>query len=238
MTTQSSDLCFVLVPGGWHGGWSYDAVSERLRTHGHQVLAVTLAGMELATEGRGSDLGPTPNLDMHIEQVTALIRDRCQARAVLCGHSYAGMVISGVAEQIPEKIAHLVYIDAYVPSNGDSCWTLTSDKFRRIFAAGARHDGRTVAVPPGLDARARPHPLASFLQAARLDRHTTPPPRTFISGGPWSGSPFIDLTRQLRGDPAWQVHEILVGHDIMNRDPEALTSILLDTAGPCRDPTS
>jgi hypothetical protein len=137
------------------------------------------------------------------------------------------MVIAGVADRLSDRLDQLVFIDAYVPDDGDSCWSLTSDSFRESFIAGARADGRWVTVPDGLDPRARPHPLASFVQSIRLGgnpRHALG--RTFISGGAWPGSPFVTLTERLRNDSDWRVHEIPVGHNIARRDPHSLAAIL------------
>lgn len=215
---------FVLVPGGWQGGWAYDRVAEMLRARGHAVRAVTPAGLEADPEAVA---GPTPNLSSHIDQVVSCIRNRGGEPVILCGHSYGGMVIAGAADAVPERIARLVFIDAYAPGDGDSCWTLTSDMFRSMFVAGAAHDGRLVAVPEGLDARARPHPLASFLQVVTLRSPAAAAlPRTFIGGGPWPGSPFVELAARLRSDPRWDVHEIPVGHNIMRRDPVTLSGVL------------
>ncbi|WP_328321914.1 alpha/beta hydrolase [Kribbella sp. NBC_00382] len=215
---------FVMVPGGWQGGWVFDEVAEELRLSGHQVEAVTLSGLEL--DGPASLENP-PNLDTHIDQVAEIINSDDEARIALCGHSYAGLVIAGVADRLADRLDHLVFIDAYVPEDGDSCWSLTSDAFRDLFIAGARTDGRWVAVPDGLDPRARPHPLPSFLQSITLAGVPTLP-RTFISGGPWPGTPFALLTERLRTDPTWQFHEIPVGHNIARRDPHSLAT-LLDT---------
>ncbi|WP_258055688.1 alpha/beta fold hydrolase [Streptomyces sp. Ru62] len=145
----------------------------------------------------------------------------------LCGHSYGGMVIAGVADRLGDRLDQLVFIDAYVPDDGDSCWSLTSDSFWELFIAGARADGRRVAVPEGLDPRARPHPLASFVQSIRLeDNPGCALKRTFISGGAWRGSPFVTLTERLRNDPGRRVHEIPVGHNIARRDPHSLAAVL------------
>jgi hypothetical protein len=78
------------------------------------------------------------------------------------------MVITGVADKIPERIYALTYIDAYIPKDGDSCWSLTNDAYRQVFVSGASNDGFTVAVPPGTDDRRRPHPLATFMQSIHL----------------------------------------------------------------------
>ncbi|MFF4911177.1 alpha/beta fold hydrolase [Streptomyces sp. NPDC001260] len=215
---------FVLVPGGWQGGWVFDAVAAELHREGHQVEAVTLTGLE--PDGP-ADMDRPPNLDTHIDQVSEIVDRGGDGPLALCGHSYGGMVIAGVADRLGDRLDQLVFIDAYVPQDGDSCWSLTSDRFRDLFMDGARDDGRWVAVPCGADPRARPHPLASFLQALRLHGGTgRAVGRTFISGGTWPGSPFTAVTERLRHDAGWRVHEIPVGHNIARRDPAALASVL------------
>jgi len=213
-----------MVPGGWQGGWAFDSVSAELRRSGHHVEAVTLSGLEL--DGP-ADVDRPPNLDTHIDQVAEIIDSSDEGPLALCGHSYGGMVIAGVADRLSDRLDELVFIDAYVPDDGDSCWSLTSDRFRELFMTGARADGRWVAVPGGLDPRARPHPLASFVQSVRLGgnpRHSLG--RTFISGGAWPGSPFVTLAERLRDDSRWRVHEIAVGHNIARRDPFSLAAVL------------
>ena len=135
-----------MVPGGWQGGWVFDAVAAELYRGGHQVEAVTLSGLEL--DGPVAVDRP-PNLDTHIDQVAEIIDRSDETPLALCGHSYGGMVIAGVADRLGDRLDQLVFIDAYVPDDGDSCWSLTSDTFRELFIAGARDDGRWVAVPDG-----------------------------------------------------------------------------------------
>jgi pimeloyl-ACP methyl ester carboxylesterase len=110
---------------------------------------------------------------------------------VLVGHSYGGMVITGAAQALPGRIRRLVYSDAYVPGDGDSCWDLTSDGFRELFAAGAGADGFSARPPAGMDPRATAHPLASFMQKIRLTGAAKDVERRdyiYLSG--WDGSPF------------------------------------------------
>lgn len=130
---------FVMVPGGWQGGWAFDSVAAELRRDGHHVEAVTLEGLE--PDGP-VDADRAPNLDTHIAQVAEIIDRGDGTPLALCGHSYAGMVIAGVADQLGDRLDQLVFMDAYVPDDGDSCWSLTSDTFRELFIAGARADGR------------------------------------------------------------------------------------------------
>ncbi|MFF0271125.1 alpha/beta fold hydrolase [Kribbella sp. NPDC004536] len=213
---------FLMVPGGWQGGWVFDDVAAELRRRGHGVEAVTLAGLE--PDGP-KDLERPANLDAHIDQVVRIVEQT--GPLALCGHSYAGLVIAGVADQLGDRLEQLVFIDAYVPVNGDSCWSLTSEAFRELFVAGAGNDGRWVEVPKGMDPRARPHPYPSFIQAIKLQNNSWPGLRhTYISGGPWPGSPFVQLTERLRNDPDWQLHEIPVGHNIARRNPQALATVL------------
>ena len=202
----------------------FDSVAAELHRNGHHVEEVTLSG--LAADGP-VDVDRPPNLDTHIDQVAEIIDGSGGSPLALCGHSYGGMVIAGVADRLGDRLDQLVFIDAYVPNGGDSCWSLTTDSFRELFIAGAGADGRWVAVPEGLDPRARPHPLASLVQSIRLTGDPRRPlGRTFISGGAWPGSPFLTLTERLRNDSGWQVHEIPVGHNIARRDPLSLAAVL------------
>ena len=107
---------FVLVHGAWHGGWCYKRVAQILRKAGHEVYTPTLTGL-----GERSHLmSPTVNLDTHVQDIGNVIRWEELSDLVLCGHSYGGMVITGVADKVPDKIKALVYLDAFVPSNGEA----------------------------------------------------------------------------------------------------------------------
>ncbi|MFJ4856061.1 alpha/beta fold hydrolase [Streptomyces sp. NPDC088730] len=214
-----------MVPGGWQGGWAFGSVAVELNRAGHQVEAVTLAGP--APDGPAAVDRP-PNLDTHIDQVAEIIEQGDGTPPALCGHSYGGMVIAGVAGRAGPRLDHLVFIDAYVPGRrgiraGPSPATASGSRSSPVpapTAGGSRsRTGSTLA---------RPHPLASFIQPVRL-RHGSghaPPARTFISGGAWPDSPFPSLTEWLRDDPARRVHELPAGHNIARRDPHGLAAIL------------
>jgi pimeloyl-ACP methyl ester carboxylesterase len=218
---------FVLVPGGWHGGWWFEPLARRLRTHGHEAYPVTATGV-----GERHHLtGPAVNLDTHVQDVLAVLDQERLTDVVLCGHSYGGMVITGVADRAPDRIAALVYCDAYVPEDGESCWELAGDGYRQLFLDGARADGFTVAPPPGLDARATGHPLASFVQAIRVTgawRRIRRREFLYLSG--WSGTPFTAQYHRLSDDPEWITHALPVGHNVMADAPDELTELLLATA--------
>jgi pimeloyl-ACP methyl ester carboxylesterase len=111
---------YVLVHGAWGGGWKFARVAERLRRRGHIVFTPTLTG---AAE-RSHLLSGNITLSTHVTDILNVFRYEDLSDVVLLGHSYGGMVITAVADKIAEKIAALVYLDAFVPENGQSLFDL------------------------------------------------------------------------------------------------------------------
>ncbi|GAA3154462.1 alpha/beta fold hydrolase [Streptomyces echinatus] len=217
---------FILVPGGWHGGWHYSGLADRLRAAGHRALPVTLTGLG----DRAHLSGPAVNLETHIEDVLAVLASEQVSDAVLVGHSYAGMVITGVADRAaPGLVRRLVYSDAYVPENGQSCWELTTEAFRQIFLSGAAADGFSVQPPPGLDPRTTAHPLASFLQRLRLtgDGLGRIATRDYVYLSGWTGTPFTELHERLAKDPEWRTHVLDCSHNVVRDALDDFQRILL-----------
>ncbi|MFI6041680.1 alpha/beta fold hydrolase [Nocardia sp. NPDC051321] len=214
---------FILVPGGWRGGWYFQPIAESLRSQGHSAFPVTLTGLGDRAHLRTA----ATNLDTHIEDVVSLVEAEEIHDAVLVGHSYAGMVIAGAASRLPDRIRRLVYCDAYVPADGESCFDLTTSGFRELFIQGARVDGHSVLPPPGPETRTTPHPLASFLQQIQLDTPPQAQRKDYIYLDGWSGTPFTDVYQRLCRDPDWHVHTLPIGHDVVADAPEALVQILL-----------
>lgn len=219
---------FVLIPGAWHGAWTFEPLARRLRAHGHHAFPLTLTGVG----DRKHLLTHSVNLDTHIEDVVNLLTDQQVTDAVLVGHSYGGMVITGAADRVPERVAGLVYVDAMVPEDGDSCWSLVTDQERGWYLEGAHETGYTSAPLPFFDARATPHPLASLLQSVRLsgglDRYRS---RDYVYATGWDGqSPFAELHERLVRDPAWRTHALASGHNVMRDAPEELLKVLLAAA--------
>ncbi|MFS2102320.1 alpha/beta fold hydrolase [Variovorax sp. Varisp85] len=211
---------FILVPGGWHGAWAFEAVGNALSGAGHEVQALTLSGL-------GDEPVGGANLDSHIDEVVQAVRGR-DASAVLVGHSYGGMVITGAADKEPSRIKAIVYADAYVPDNGASVWALATPSYRERFIAGAAADGLNCAPPAHLDSRCRPHPIATFLQAIKLTGNwRNVRSKAFIAACGWEGSPFVELYERLRLDPEWATHRLECAHDVPRLAPEALARILL-----------
>src|SRR5579863_4233762 len=123
---------FVLVHGGTRGGWCWKRVAALLRQRGHDVFTPTLTGL-----GERAHLAsPTIDLDTHIEDIISVIRAEELSEIVLCGHSYGGMVVTGVADRIAEKIRSLVYVDALVPKDGECAFDLLDPTVRKRMSDG------------------------------------------------------------------------------------------------------
>jgi pimeloyl-ACP methyl ester carboxylesterase len=218
---------FVLIPGGWRGGWTFADFVARLKRAGHEAYAVTLSSLDEVPEPSGANI----NLDTHIADVIELLTVEDLSEVILCSHSYGGMVASGVADRAPERIAAMAYLDAFVPANGQSWWALAGEHFRQIIIEQTRHDGLTVRPPAGRDSRRRPHPIGSFLQALHPTRAEKPMPRLFVYATGWSATPFTAQYERLRDDPAWQVHTLACGHDLINEASDEVFEILTRVAG-------
>jgi len=214
----------VLVAGGWHGGWALAPVAKELRAHGHEVFTPTLTGLG----ERSHLLHAGVNLDTHIEDVANVLRFEDLTGVILCGHSYAGMVITGVADRLSERIASLVYVDAFVPQDGESWWDLAGDRYRQIALDRSRADGLGVVPPEHLDSRCTPHPLATFRQAIRLTgRWRAVREKVFIYATGWAETPFTSTYEALKADAAWTVRELPTRHDVIRYAPQDFVAIVL-----------
>jgi pimeloyl-ACP methyl ester carboxylesterase len=217
---------FILVPGGWHGGWYFETLAEALRARGHRAYPVTLAGLGQRRQQLHADI----NLDTHIQDVLDLLRTQRLREVVLVGHSYAGMVLSGTIDRAPDLVRAAIYCDAYVPEDGQSCFDLVNDTFREFFLKGAAADGFTVAPPSHLDRRATPHPLATLLQRLRVKSPLPAIPLGYIYLSGWSETPFKHVYERLRASPQWRTFELPVAHNIVAEAPDEFLNIILQFA--------
>jgi pimeloyl-ACP methyl ester carboxylesterase len=231
---------YVLVHGAWGGGWKYARVAERLRARSHTVFTPTLTG-----QGERSHLQSAAiNLTTHVTDILNVIRYEDLSDVVLAGHSYGGMVITAVADAVPEKIKALVYLDAFIPEDGKSLFDLNIPANTQMFIdrAGAL-GGLFVPPPPAaffgvnekdaprVDALAAPHPIATMMEKIRLTgdyRRVTN--RIYVHGTKLPReSPFKPFYEQAKRE-GWEAHALPCGHDVMLDKPEELTEIL-DRAG-------
>ncbi|GAA1550723.1 alpha/beta fold hydrolase [Kribbella lupini] len=228
---------YVLVPGAWKGSWAFDAVVPLLERDGHAVHALTLTGLRPDDDTAAV---ATANLDTHADDVLRHLDHHQLDDVTLVGHSYAGMVIAAAADRAGGRISRLVHLDAYVPRDGESCWSATNDHFRQVFASGAATTGYAVQPPAGGDPRRRPHPLAAFLQTIRLTgAFAQVPRREFVYCSGWEDrTPFAALRTRLEADPEWQVHDLPTAHNAMHESPESVAAILLDEHESALQPTN
>ncbi len=230
---------FVLVHGAWHGSWCWKRVRKRLQHAGHDVFTPTLTGV-----GERCHLAaPDVNLSTHIADVVNLIHWEELSKVILCGHSYGGFVISGVADRIPDRIRALVYVDAFVPEDGECVFDLVSPEM----ASGSRRqaaesgDGWKVNPVPGevfevnladrawMNAQCTPHPIASLEERIKLTGALERIQKAthILATGFREGSPFpaAQARAKKRG---WKTTTMTCGHDVMLDMPEELTALLLD----------
>jgi len=219
---------FVLVPGGNHGGWWYEPLVKELEKAGHSAEAVTLSGLD--PEGPAS---PAANLDSHIAELAVRVEAQ-EEPCILVGHSYAGSVISGVADRSPLRVRALVYLDAFVPENGDSTWSMTNDWERQWIIEHAGATGLEVGPLPFFDPRARPHPIGTYLQKSKLTGAWRDVARKHLVAAvdpEWLKlSPFAAQTERLKRSAGWVVTELPCTHNFLAKGPELLLGLLLAEA--------
>ena len=233
---------FVLVHGAWHGAWCWKRVLPLLWGAGHRAFAVSLSGLGERAHRLASE--PPITLGTHVDDVLAVIEAEELHGAVLVGHSYAGMVITGVADRLAEasRLSHLIYLDAMVPLPGES-WSSShaADTRAARRQAIAEHG---VLPPPdpsifglaGEDAawvarRQTPQPGGVYdaplhFDAARAARW----PRSFIDCTEPALATIAVSRQRVRVQPGWQVRDLATGHDAMVSAPRALADLLLACA--------
>jgi len=231
----------VLVHGAWHGAWCWSRVLPLLRGAGVQSHAVTLTGLG----ERAHLLSPTIDLHTHIEDVIGLIEAEELQRVVLVGHSYAGMMITGVAERLQREraglLVHLVYLDAALPRPGDSWSSAHSEDTRQARIAASQSSGGLSFPPPDaslfglsggdrdwVNRRQTPQPFRLYQQPLQFDTaRVDAVPRTFIDCTQPALATIAPSRVRVRSEPGWNVVEMATGHDPMVSEPAALSQILL-----------
>ena len=169
-------------------------------------------------------------LDRHVDDATAALPAVAPSEGVvLVGHSYGGTVITAVADRVPDRVRALVYLDAFVPDDGDSCFAMTDDEQRRWYVEGAGRTGLGVDPLPFFDERARPHPLATLVQRVRLTgAWQAVPVKHYVAATAWPGvSPFAPTTARLQADPAWTVHVWDTRHNVLWDGPGRVLDLLV-----------
>jgi pimeloyl-ACP methyl ester carboxylesterase len=226
---------FVLVHGAWHGAWCWSRVLPPLWAAGHRAFAVSLTGVG----ERAHLLSKNVTLDTHIADVVSVIEAEELLDAVLVGHSYAGIVITGVADRLAARLRHLVYVDAAVPQPGESWSSGHSAETQATRRKAIAESG--VLLPPdptlfgltGADRawvarRLTPQPGGVYDAPLHFDAaRVAALPRTFVDCNAPALTTIAAMRQRVRAEPGWSVAEIATGHDPMVSAPLALVEILL-----------
>ncbi|MGP0031180.1 MAG: alpha/beta fold hydrolase [Acidimicrobiales bacterium] len=234
---------YVLVHGGGHGGWCYQRVARLLRSAGHEVYAPTMTGLG----ERAHLLREGIDLDLHIRDIAAVLEFEDLRDVILVGHSYGGMVITGVADRVSERVGRLVYLDAANPRNGQSLVDVAGPIIEAV-----RPDGRIV---DGVELVLLPSPAAGLFYGV-----TDPADLAWmaerLTGHPWRcfEQP-LDLTNEQALWAIPQFHIVCTstlatreprlvaearaegrlwdfdtGHDLMITEPQKVAEALLEVA--------
>jgi len=243
-TPPAARHTFVLIHGAWHGGWCWSRVAERLRSGGHTVCTPTLTGLG----ERRHLISPQVNLDTHIEDVLNVIEFEELSNVVLVGHSYAGIVISGVADRLPERLRHLVFLDSLLLENGKSIFSsfpreVVQQRLKAIRDTGGGVGAAAALSPTAFGVReprdvewvARrmtPQPVGTYLQPLLLQAAIgNGLARTYIDCTVDPIATLAPAKALARREPGWKVRTLATGHDAMVTAPGPLADMLLEIAG-------
>jgi len=237
---------YVLVHGGGHGGWCYQAVARSLRARGHDVYTPTMTGLG----EREHLLNPAIDLDFHINDIVKVLEFEDLQNVILVGHSYGGMVITGVADRATQRIGHIVYLDAANPENGQSLVDLAGPFILAAREKARVVDGVELVLYPGEDPlnfygitdprqvawmkpKLTPHPWKCFEQKLVLNNEAAMRriPQSHIICTAHMPGHDIDRLKTLAEGRVWDID---TGHDLMISEPEAVATLLLRLAPPAR----
>lgn len=227
---------FVLVHGAWHGGWCWAQVEDALREKGHRAFAPTLTGLGERSHLLTSEIDP----DLHVLDVVNVLKWAELEDVVLVGHSYGGLIVTGVAGQVPERVRALVYLDAFVPeeSGVSPLAKYNPGRMARFQAeidsgaAGVQPDlfdawAEDEAVKDWLKSMCTPQPVGTLACGVTLTgREVEVAHRYYILCERNRSSAFWDEHDRVMGRPGWKSERIATMHDAMVEAPDELARLL------------
>jgi pimeloyl-ACP methyl ester carboxylesterase len=238
MTGNSRNI--VLVHGAWHGGWCWRDVAASLRATGHKVHTPTLTGLGERVHLLRADTG----LGTCIDDICAVIDTEELTDVMLVGHSFAGVVISGVADRRAQSLSQLVYLDALLVQNGQNALSVFPPEVQRERQRTIDEEALRIAIPDAskfgvsdsqqvawLQRQLTPHPLKTYTDPLILKHPLGNGLRkTYIAvTDPWY-APLAGVREWVRTQSDWDVRELQAGHDAMLTSPDALAALLVDLA--------
>lgn len=238
-----SPRTFVLIHGSNHGGWCYDRLAAILRSQGHRVFAPTLAGLA----ERASMDARRINLTTHIDEVVELFEREDLVDVVLCGHSYGGMVIAGVADRVARRIGNLVFLDAVVPESGKCMNDYVFPGWRLVpilLSVWLFGRGYKLTPPPPawffsvnkadramVNRQLTAQPFKTLTEKIRIGNNADKiPNHTYVYATQWGNRQIAAQYERAKRRAGWKVFEIASGHDMMIDAPGELARILISVS--------
>ena len=231
---------FLVAHGAWSAGWAWKKMRPLLRERGHELWTPTYTGLGERVHLASNDV----RLDTHIEDVVKVFEYEDLRDVILVGHSYGGMVATGVADRIPDRISQVVYIDAFVPRHGQSLNDLAVPEDRNQMREAAQKSGDAMRLPP----RAMPpdtsaadlawanprrvmQPIATFEQPIRLTGAVEQMRRTYIyCSKARPGDVFRQFAERAKSETGWTYREVDASHNPHITIPDALAAMLHELA--------
>ena len=225
----------VLAHGAWSAAWAWKKMRPLFRKAGHEFFSPTYTGL-----GERAHLArPEVDLSTHVQDVLAVLEIEGLKEVTLLGHSYGGMVATGVADKAADRIARVVYIDAFAPKDGQSLFDLLGPKGEAHMRAGAAKDGDgwklpLNPMPPDTspeDAawavlKRRPQPIKTFEEKIKLASAAFPPRHYIYARKNGPGDVFRQFAERAKNEPGWTHHEIDASHNPHITCPDVLMALL------------
>ena len=227
---------FLVAHGAWSAGWGWKKMRPLLRARGHELLTPSYTGIGERSHAASRDV----DLETHVSDILGVLQYEDLHDVTLIGHSYGGMVATGVADRAAQRLSRLVYLDAFVPRDGQSLFDLHTEETRTRMREAARTSGDGWRVPPNpmppdtSDADVAwtvplrvTQSLRTFEQPLRLTGAVDRLPRTYIyCTRPRPDDAFRQFADRARSEPGWQYLEIDASHNPHITVPEVLAEML------------
>ncbi len=234
-------LAIVLVHGAWSGGWSWKEAARLLRQRGYDVYAPTQTGLA----ERAHVPPELVNLTTHIKDIASLLRYENLRDALIVGHSYGGMVMTGAVDRERPRIKGMIYLDAFVPANGQSLFDISGpERAAGMRASADRYDGGKSVPRPATPGNSAPDSEARFgalftaqpigcLSEAYISVRSDPedwPQRHYVLCKAYDPSPFHAIAARVKTSPGWTYGEFDALHDVPRTHPALVADMIADVA--------